>query len=68
MGFLLLEDFLPRIRRRLEEEEEEEEEEDGREEGRSSPIFVSFLPFSVFSSLDGCIPSSIYVLVSFLRV
>ena len=45
-----------------------EEEEDRREEGSSSTKFVSFLPFSVFPSLDGCISSSIYVLVSFLRV
>ena len=63
LGFLHLEDFLPRRRRRL-----EEEEEDGREEGSFCTKFVSFLPFFVFPSLDNCISSSIYVLVSFLRV
>ena len=62
LGFFPLEDFSSG-KRRL-----EEEEEDGREEGSSSTILVSFLPLSIFPSLDCCISSSIYVLVSFFRV
>ena len=71
LGFLPLEGFdrfLGFSCSSWERRRNEEEEEDGIEKGSSSTRFVPFLPFSIFPSLDGCISSSIYVLVIFLMV
>ena len=45
----------------------EEEEDDEEKKGAAMPDLFS-LSFLVFPSFDGCISSSIYVLVNFLRV
>ena len=45
-----------------------EKDDDGVEEGSYNARFVFSLSFLIFPSFDGCISSTIYVLVSFLRV